>query len=85
MSFEGVKFNKGEYGLNRTNATTDAVMALVDYPALTGLDPRTTLAIALGLIALGAGGIKPCVSAHVGDQFGMGVVLAGNSNNRRLR
>jgi len=23
----------------------------------------------LGLIALGAGGIKPCVSAHVGDQF----------------
>ena len=31
MSFEGVKFNKGEYGLNRTNATTDAVMALVVY------------------------------------------------------
>lgn len=24
----------------------------------------------LGLIALGSGGIKPCVSAHVGDQFG---------------
>lgn len=24
----------------------------------------------LGFIALGAGGIKPCVSAHVGDQFG---------------
>ncbi|NOU21773.1 MAG: MFS transporter, partial [Methyloglobulus sp.] len=24
-----------------------------------------------GLIALGAGGIKPCVSAHVGDQFGL--------------
>jgi POT family proton-dependent oligopeptide transporter len=24
----------------------------------------------LGMIALGAGGIKPCVSAHVGDQFG---------------
>lgn len=49
-----------------------AVMALVDYPALTGIDPRTTLAVALGLIALGAGGIKPCVSAHVGDQFGTG-------------
>lgn len=47
-----------------------AVMALVDFPGLTGIDPRTTLAIALGLIALGAGGIKPCVSAHVGDQFG---------------
>ena len=26
----------------------------------------------LGLIALGSGGIKPCVSAHVGDQFGRG-------------
>ena len=28
------------------------------------------LVIGLGLIAVGAGGIKPCVSAHVGDQFG---------------
>lgn len=28
--------------------------------------------LGLGLIALGAGGIKPCVSAHVGDQFGKG-------------
>jgi POT family proton-dependent oligopeptide transporter len=26
----------------------------------------------LGLICLGSGGIKPCVSAHVGDQFGPG-------------
>jgi len=26
----------------------------------------------LGLVAIGAGGIKPCVSAHVGDQFGKG-------------
>jgi len=25
----------------------------------------------LGLITIGAGGIKPCVSAHVGDQFGV--------------
>lgn len=32
-------------------------------------DSRVGLAIGLGLIALGAGGIKPCVSAHVGDQF----------------
>lgn len=28
--------------------------------------------IGLGLIAIGSGGIKPCVSAHVGDQFGKG-------------
>jgi POT family proton-dependent oligopeptide transporter len=33
-------------------------------------DTRTGLAIGLGLIAIGSGGIKPCVSAHVGDQFG---------------
>ena len=31
---------------------------------------RLGLAIGLALIALGAGGIKPCVSANVGDQFG---------------
>jgi POT family proton-dependent oligopeptide transporter len=33
-------------------------------------DTRVGLGIGLGLIAIGSGGIKPCVSAHVGDQFG---------------
>ena len=33
-------------------------------------ETRFGLAVGLGLIAVGAGGIKPCVSAHVGDQFG---------------
>ena len=33
-------------------------------------DTRAGLALGLGLIAVGSGGIKPCVSAHVGDQFG---------------
>ncbi len=33
-------------------------------------DTRLGLAAGLTLIAIGAGGIKPCVSAHVGDQFG---------------
>jgi POT family proton-dependent oligopeptide transporter len=33
-------------------------------------DTRVGLAIGLTLIAMGSGGIKPCVSAHVGDQFG---------------
>jgi POT family proton-dependent oligopeptide transporter len=28
--------------------------------------------VGLGLIAIGSGGIKPCVSANVGDQFGKG-------------
>lgn len=33
-------------------------------------ETRLGLGIGLTLIAIGAGGIKPCVSAHVGDQFG---------------
>jgi len=33
-------------------------------------DTRVGLLAGLGLIALGAGGIKPCVSSHLGDQFG---------------
>jgi proton-dependent oligopeptide transporter, POT family len=33
-------------------------------------DTRLGLIIGLGLIAFGSGGIKPCVSANVGDQFG---------------
>lgn len=33
-------------------------------------DTRLGLAVGLCLIAVGAGGIKSCVSAHVGDQFG---------------
>ncbi len=36
------------------------------------VDPVHGLYIGLGLIAVGSGGIKPCVSAHVGDQFGRG-------------
>ncbi|MBV9299845.1 MAG: MFS transporter, partial [Verrucomicrobia bacterium] len=33
-------------------------------------DTRLGLFLGLLLIAIGSGGIKPCVSAHVGDQFG---------------
>src|SRR5260370_28984597 len=35
-------------------------------------DTRLGLFLGLSLIAIGAGGIKPCVSANVGDQFGRG-------------
>lgn len=35
-------------------------------------DTRLGLYLGLALIALGAGGIKPCVTAMVGDQFGRG-------------
>lgn len=47
-----------------------AVLAVMDFPAATGVAPRTALFVGLGLIAIGSGGIKPCVTAHVGDQFG---------------
>jgi POT family proton-dependent oligopeptide transporter len=33
-------------------------------------ETRLGLSLGLTLIAIGSGGIKPCVSAHVGDQFG---------------
>jgi POT family proton-dependent oligopeptide transporter len=33
-------------------------------------DTRVGLSVGLILIAIGSGGIKPCVSANVGDQFG---------------
>ena len=46
------------------------ILALVDYPQLTGIEPRTLMWYGLMCLAIGAGGIKPCVSAHVGDQFG---------------
>jgi len=45
-----------------------AVLALLDSKL--GIDPKVLLGSGLFLIALGSGGIKPCVSAHVGDQFG---------------
>jgi proton-dependent oligopeptide transporter, POT family len=46
-----------------------AALAVMDYPSITHIDPKWMLAFGLILIALGAGGIKPCVTAHVGDQF----------------
>lgn len=46
------------------------VLALIDSPVAHEIAPRSLLMCGLALIALGAGGIKPCVSAHVGDQFG---------------
>jgi POT family proton-dependent oligopeptide transporter len=47
-----------------------AVLAVMDFPKITGIDPKVLLGVGLALIAIGAGGIKPCVSANVGDQFG---------------
>lgn len=47
-----------------------SVIYCLGHLALAIDDTRIGLAIGLSLIAIGAGGIKPCVSAHVGDQFG---------------
>ena len=47
-----------------------SIVYCLGHLALAIDETRLGLAIGLGLIALGSGGIKPCVSAHVGDQFG---------------
>lgn len=47
-----------------------SIVYCLGHLALALDETRMGLFIGLGLIALGAGGIKPCVSAHVGDQFG---------------
>ncbi len=48
-------------------------LACIDLPpsALEAtMDPKGWLVAGLVMIAMGSGGIKPCVSANVGDQFG---------------
>ena len=51
-----------------------SVVYCAGHAALAGMgmfgNSAAWLMAGLGLIALGSGGIKPCVSAHVGDQFG---------------
>jgi POT family proton-dependent oligopeptide transporter len=47
-----------------------SVVYCLGHLALAVDHTRMGLIVGLSLIALGAGGIKPCVSAHVGDQFG---------------
>src|SRR5712691_7441424 len=44
-------------------------LALIGSPVAHAIEPRYLLAVGLLMIALGAGGIKPCVSTIVGDQF----------------
>jgi POT family proton-dependent oligopeptide transporter len=46
-----------------------SIVYVLGHVALAIDDSRIGLSIGLTLIAIGAGGIKPCVSAHVGDQF----------------
>ena len=61
------------FGKYRTIITLSVVYCLGHLClALMGIGGTVQLWLlsGLGLISLGAGGIKPCVSAHVGDQFG---------------
>lgn len=49
-----------------------SIVYCLGHLALALDETRLGLSVGLTLIAIGAGGIKPCVSAHVGDQFGKG-------------
>jgi|CXWL01.1.fsa_nt_gi POT family proton-dependent oligopeptide transporter len=48
---------------------TLSIVYCFGHLVLSLFETKTGVYCGLGLIALGAGGIKPCVSAHVGDQF----------------
>ena len=65
----GALLSDGVLGKYRTIILLSLVYCMGHF-ALAVDNTRLGLAIGLGMIALGAGGIKPCVSAHVGDQFG---------------
>ena len=56
------------WGKYRTIMTLSVVYC-AGHAVLAMFDGKTAVYWGLGLIALGSGGIKPCVSTHVGDQF----------------
>jgi proton-dependent oligopeptide transporter, POT family len=47
-----------------------SIIYCLGHLALALDETRLGLTVGLTLIAIGSGGIKPCVTAHVGDQFG---------------
>jgi len=67
--FLGALLADGLLGKYRTILLLSIIYSLGHF-CLALDDTRTGLLVGQALIALGAGGIKPCVSAHVGDQFG---------------
>jgi len=77
MPFFGAILSDGWLGKYRTIFYLSIVyclghftLAFMDSSAGIQFGQKWVLAIGLILIAIGAGGIKPCVSANVGDQFG---------------
>ena len=69
MPILGALLSDGLLGKYRTIILLSLVYCLGHF-ALSLDNTRMGLLLGQGLIAVGAGGIKPCVSAHVGDQFG---------------
>lgn len=69
LPFLGALLSDGLLGKYRTIIYLSLVYC-AGHVALAVDETRIGLLLGLFLIALGAGGIKPCVSAHVGDQFG---------------
>jgi POT family proton-dependent oligopeptide transporter len=67
----GAIISDGFLGKYRTILLLSVVYCL-GHLSLAMNDTRLGLFLGLLLIAFGSGGIKPCVSAHVGDQFGAG-------------
>jgi POT family proton-dependent oligopeptide transporter len=67
--FLGALLSDAVLGKYRTIIWLSIVYCL-GHLALALDETRLGLMVGLGLISIGAGGIKPCVSAHVGDQFG---------------
>jgi POT family proton-dependent oligopeptide transporter len=65
----GSLISDGWLGKYRTIVSL-SILYCFGHLALALDETRWGLAIGLILITFGAGGIKPCVSAHVGDQFG---------------
>ncbi len=65
----GALLADGVLGKYRTIISLSIVYCFGHF-ALALDDTRMGLLIGQSLIALGAGGIKPCVSSHLGDQFG---------------
>jgi POT family proton-dependent oligopeptide transporter len=71
MPLFGALLADGLWGKYRTIIFLSLIYCLGHF-ALAIDNTRMGLLIGQGLIAMGAGGIKPCVSAHIGDQFGIG-------------
>lgn len=68
MSILGAFISDIFWGKYRTIMTLSVVYCLGHF-VLAFFETRFGFVMGCSLIAIGSGGIKPCVSAHVGDQF----------------